>query len=109
VGVANDEGNTREGRKFFGGALSITAGYEDPCGGIGSKNFTDSVAGLSVSGCRDGASVENNDVCGGTIKRKDTALFAELPLDGRAVGLGGAAAELFNKEGAHGKKAPRSI
>jgi hypothetical protein len=33
-------------------------------------------------------------------------LLAELPLDGRAVGLGGAASELFNKECIHGSGTP---
>ena len=62
VGVANDEGYAWENRDFFGGALGITAGYEDASGWIGRVDFSDGVAGLGVSGGGDCTSVENHDV-----------------------------------------------
>src|SRR5229473_1235231 len=103
VGIADDEGYTWEGGDFFRGALGITASYEDACGGIGRVNFANGVTRLSVSGSRDRAGVENNDVGRGRVRDKSAALFAKLPLDSRAVGLGGAAAELLNKKGVHGE------
>jgi hypothetical protein len=108
MGVADDEGDAREGRDFFWGALGITAGYEDACGGIGSVDFAYGIASLGVSGSGDGACVKNDDVGCGRIGRKNAALFAELPLNGRAIGLSGAASELLDKECAHGSEAPES-
>src|ERR1700751_2825900 len=107
MGVADDEGNAGESCNFFWGALGITAGYQDACGGIGEVEFADGVAGLGVSRGGDGAGVKNDDVGCGRIGRKNAALFEQLPLDGRAVGLSGAASELLDKECAHGSEAPK--
>ena len=62
VGIAYDKGDARERGDFFGGALGITAGYEDASGWIGRVDFSDGVAGLGVSGGGDCASVENHHV-----------------------------------------------
>ncbi len=64
-------------------------------------DFTDGVAGLSVGGSGDGASVDDDDVGGGGIVGDGVALGAELALDGGGVGLRGAAAELLDMEDGH--------
>ena len=109
VGVADDEGNAWEGRDFFGDALGITAGNEDARGRIGGVDFADGVASLGVSGRSDRAGVKNDHIGCGRIGRKTAALFAELPLDGGAISLGGAATELLDKKCAHESEAQSSI
>ena len=106
VRVADDERNAGESGNFFGGALGITTRYEDSRGWIGGVDFADGVTGLGVSGGGDGAGVKNDDVGCGRIGRNNATLFAQLPLDGRAVGLGGTAAELLDKKSAHGRTMP---
>src|SRR5258705_12380391 len=108
VGIADDKADARESRDFFRCALGVTTGYEDARCRIGSVNFANGIAGLSVSGGGDGAGVENHDVGQRRIGRERAALFAQLAFDGRAIRLGGAAAELLDKKGAHWKKTPES-
>jgi len=108
VGIADNEGYAWENRDFFGGALSVTAGYEDARCRIGGVNFANGVSGLRVGRGGDGAGVENHDVGRRRIGRERAALFAQLAFDGRAIRLGGAAAELLDKKGAHWKKTPES-
>ena len=64
-------------------------------------NFADCVAGLGIGGGGYRAGIKDYDVGRRRVEGKRAALFAELPLDGRTVGLCGATAELFDKEGAH--------
>ena len=106
VGVAYDEGDAGEGGDLFGGSLGVAAGYEDARGRIGRMDFADGVAGLGIRGGRDRTGVENYDVGHRSIGSEGATLFAELPLDGRAVSLGGTAAELFDVKSAHQKSAP---
>jgi hypothetical protein len=106
VGVAYDEGNAREDGDFLGRALSVTAGYEDACGRISRMNLADSVASLGVSGGGNSAGVKDYNVGLGSVGSRNRALVAELPFDGRAVGLGCPATELFDKEGAHRGRMP---
>lgn len=63
--------------------------------------FADGVAGLGVGGGRYGAGVQNNDRGGGGMGSGGIATIEELALDGGAVGLGRAAAELLDVEGGH--------
>ena len=63
-------------------------------------NFADSVAGLSVSGGGDGTSIQDDDV-GALRGCRSAAAVEELAFDGGTIGLGGAAAELFDVEGGH--------
>src|SRR6266403_2097294 len=97
-----------ERRDFMVRALGVKTGYEDARCRIGSVDFANGVAGLRVSGGGDGAGVENHDVGQRRIGRERAALFAQLAFDGRAIRLGGAAAELLDKKGAHWKKTPES-
>ena len=101
VGVADDPGDAGESGEFLGGALGVTAGDDDAGGGIVGVKFADGVAGLSVCRGGDGACVDDDDVGGGGVNCRREAAIAELALDGGAVGLRGAAAELFDVEGGH--------
>ena len=64
VGIADDVGDTGERGQFFGGALSIAAGYDDLRGRIVGVEFADGVASLGVSGGGDGASIDDDNVGG---------------------------------------------
>ena len=102
VGVADDIGDAGERGKFFGGALGVTASDNDARRGIGGVKLADGVASLRISGGGDGAGVEHDDIGRGRVGGEGEAAIAELALDGRAVGLRGTAAELFDEESAHG-------
>ena len=101
VGIADDEGNSGETGDLLRGALRVTTGDNDASGRIRRVDFADGVAGLSVGGGGDGASIENNDVRRRAIERDAAALIPQLALDGGAVGLCGATAELFDVESGH--------
>ena len=101
VGIADDEGNSGETGDLLRGALRVTTGDNDASGRIRRVDFADGVAGLSVCGGGDGASIENNDVRRRAIERDGAALIPQLALDGGAVGLCGATAELFDVESSH--------
>jgi len=101
VGVAYDEGDAGKRGNFFWSALGVAAGDDDLSVGIGSVEFADRVTGLSIGGCSDGAGVYHNDVGGDGGGRDGTTAIEELTLDGGSVGLGGAAAELFDVKGGH--------
>jgi len=101
VGIAYYVGDAGEGCQVFRGALGIAASDNDGGGGFGGVNFADGLAGLGVGGCGDRTGVENDHIGikgggGGA-----TPTVEELALDGGTVGLGGAAAELFDVEGGH--------
>ena len=57
VRIADDEGNSRENRQFFGSALGVAAGDDDARGGIGGVEFADGVARLGICGGGDGTGV----------------------------------------------------
>ncbi len=59
------------------------------------------VASLSVGGGRDGAGVDDDDVGGGRRGGGGAATVEQLAFDGGAIGLGGAATELFDEESGH--------
>jgi hypothetical protein len=52
-------------------------------------------------GRSDGAGIEDDDVGALRGLRRGGATVKELTLDGGAVGVGGAATELFDEEGGH--------
>jgi hypothetical protein len=64
-------------------------------------DFADGVAGLGVGGGRYCAGVQDYYGGGGGIWSGGEAAIEELALEGGAVGLGGAAAELLDVEGSH--------
>jgi hypothetical protein len=101
VGIANDPGYAGESGEIFRGALGVTAGDNEASAGILRVDFTDSVAGLSIGGRGDGASVYDNEVSGGCFGRGNIAAREQLAFEGGAVGVGGAATELLNVKSRH--------
>jgi len=65
--------------------------------------FANGIAGLRIGSGGDGAGVEDDDVGRSRVRGERKAAIAKLAFDGRAVGLCGAAAELFDVKGAHRK------
>ncbi len=101
VGVADNPRDAGECGQFFGGALGITAGDDKADGWVGGVKLANGIAGLGVGRGGDGAGVDDDDVgCGGRGSGRATAV-EQLALEGGAIGLGGAATELFDKEGRH--------
>src|SRR5258708_265339 len=54
-----------------------------------------------ISGCGNGASVQDNNIGVGRGLRLVQALVGKLPLDGGAIGLSGAAAKVLHIKGRH--------
>jgi len=101
VGIADDPGDAGKRGQFFGGALGVAPSDNEADGGVGGVKLANGVAGLRVGGGGYRAGVEDDDV-GGTERRGGGVTGVEqLALDGGAIGLRGAAAELFDKEGRH--------
>jgi hypothetical protein len=101
LGIANDPGHTGKSCEVFRGALGVTAGDDDTSGGILRVDFADGVAGLSVGGSGDRTGVYDYEIRRGCFGDGAATAFEQLALEGRAVGLGGAAAELLDVEGLH--------
>src|SRR5208282_1969601 len=81
VGIADDEGDSRESGKLFGGALGVAAGDDDARGGISGVEFADGVARLGVGGSGDGTGVQYDDVGRVGARNELATLFAQLALD----------------------------
>jgi hypothetical protein len=101
VGVADDPGDAGECGELFGGALGVAAGDNDASGGICGVEFSNGAAGLGVRGGGYCASVDDDYVGAGGFGRGSEASFEELAFEGGAIGLSGAAAELFDVKGVH--------
>ena len=101
MGIANDEGDAREGGDFFGGALGVATGDDDASGRVRGVDFADGVAGLGIGSGGDGAGVEHDHVGSVGLCGRGAALFAQLTFNGGAIGLGGATAELLDVERGH--------
>lgn len=101
VGIADDPGNAWEGGEFFRGALGIATGGDDSSGGVGGMDFADCFAGLGVRGSRNCAGVDHDEIGGGGGIGGFAAAIEELALDGSAISLRGAAAELLDEKGSH--------
>jgi len=101
VRVAHDPRDTRKSGQLFRRALCVTTGDDEASGRIACMNLANGIARLRIGGGRYRAGVYDHDVgvhrCGGG----DAAAFAELALEGGAIGLRGPAAELFDEEGRH--------
>ena len=103
VRVADYERDAGESGDFFRGALGVAAGDDDFCIWIGGMEFADSVAGLRVGGSGNGAAVDNDEIGGRGGMRQGTAAVEQLAFDRGPIGLGGAASELFDVKGGHGR------
>jgi hypothetical protein len=62
----------------------------------------DGGAGIMIGGSGDGAGIQDDNSGGGWIGGALKAALLELTLDGSAVGLGGAATEIFDVKAEHG-------
>jgi hypothetical protein len=101
VGVADYGSDAGEGGDFFGGALGVASGDENFGVGIVTLEAADGGARVLVGGVSDGAGVEDDEVSFVFLGGSEAARF-ELALEGGAIGLGGAASEVFHVEGGHG-------
>ena len=101
VGIADDPGDAGECGQFFGSALGITTSDDNADGGFGGVKLSNGVPGLSVGGGRDGAGVHDDDVGGCGRVGGGTTAIEQLALEGRAIGLRGAATELLDEEARH--------
>ena len=99
--IADDPGYAGKCGQLFGSALSVTTGDDDADGGVGGVEFSNGVASLGVGGGRDRAGVDDDDVGGGGRDGKGTTTVKQLALEGSAIGLSGAATELFYNEARH--------
>jgi len=95
VRVADDMRDTAQGSDFLGSALRIAAGDDDAGLGILALNAADGGAGILISGRGHCAGIEYDDrglARGGGARKAE---FLELTFERGAVGLGGAATEVF--------------
>lgn len=99
--ITDNERDARKSGELLGSALGVTAGDEDPGFGILGVDFADGVASLGVSGRSDGTCIDDHEFR--IIRRGgwSAATIAELALDGGTVGMGGAAAKLFDVKSSH--------
>ena len=95
MGVAYDERDSGKRRNFFRGALGIAAGYNDSCFGILPADSPDGGASILIRACRNGAGVQNYDRRLLWVRGAGETLLFELAFKGGAVGLRGAATEVF--------------
>ncbi len=101
VRIADDPGHTWQSSYLFWSTLRIAACYQDSGVGIRAMDASNSCAGILISGCGDGASVQDNNIGIGSGLRLVQALVGKLSLDGGAIGLSGAAAKVLHIKGRH--------
>ena len=99
--VADDQADAGEFCDLFGGALRVASGDDDAGVGVLALHAADGGAGVLIGRSGDGAGVEDDDggVCG-FVGARESLLF-ELTFEGRAIGLRGAAAEVFDVISGH--------
>src|ERR1700747_1313415 len=95
VRITHNQGNTRESRDFLRSPLRVTSGNHDSALGIFPLDAANGRPRVRLGGSGHRAGVQNHNAgltsgCG-----PNEPLLAELLLDGGAVGLGGAASEIF--------------
>ena len=79
--------------------MRVAASDNEAGGGVACVDLADGVTGLGIGSGGDGTGVNDDDVRGGGIRGGQAPTIAQLALDRGAVGLGGAAAELFDVKG----------
>lgn|SRR5580692_3326061 len=100
VRVANHAGYPGQGCDFFRSTLGVASGDDDPGVGILALHAANRGTGILVGGGCHRTSVEDDHVGIGGGGAVQPALL-ELALQGSAIRLGGAAAEIFYTEGGH--------
>ncbi len=101
VRIAYDEGYAGESCDFLRSALGVASGDDDFASGIFALDAAEGGAGFLLGGGGHGAGIQNNDFRGGGAAGAVEAAVAELLFDGGAVGLGSAAAEIFDVKAGH--------
>jgi hypothetical protein len=101
VRVADHRTYAGKGSDFFGGTLRVATGDYNLGFGIFSMNAADSGTSVLVSSGGYGAGVEDNDSGLGGFAGSFQASLLKLTLDGGAVRLGCAAAEIYYAESCH--------
>lgn len=101
VGIAHDVRDAGQSGKFLGCPLGVAAGDNKASIGIFRVQLTNGVAGLRVSGCGNGAGVDDDDVGGARLRGGGATPVEELTFEGGAIGMSGAAAKLLNEEASH--------
>ena len=101
VRVPDDLGYAGQGGDFFGSTLSVASGDDDLSTWILTVNAADGGAGVVVGRGGDRAGVQHDQFSGGGGLGTDQAFLLELPFEGGAVGLGGAASEILNEIPGH--------
>ena len=101
MGIAHDPGDAGESGKLLRGTLGVAARYDEADGGVGGVKLANGFAGLRIRGGRDGAGVEDDEVSRSRRGGGGATAVKQLALDGGAIGLRGAATELFDEEGRH--------
>jgi hypothetical protein len=101
VRVTDYGGYAGQGGDFLGSALGIASGDNNSCQRVLALDAADGGAGVPIGGIGDGAGVQNDEVGLGGGGAGEGAGF-ELTIEGGAVGLGGAASEVFDVVGEHG-------
>ena len=102
VGVSDDLGDSGKRGNFRRRALRIAAGHDDLGLGIIAVNAADGSTGILIGGGCDGAGIQDDKFSFHSSRGTGKATLLELMLNGSAVGLGGAAAEIFNVKGRNG-------
>ncbi len=101
VGVADHGGDTGQGGNFFGSALGVASGDDDFCQRVLALHAADGGAGVLVGGIGYGTGIQYDEV-GLRSRGAGEAAGFELAFEGGAVGLRGAASEVFYVVGGHG-------
>jgi hypothetical protein len=108
VGIADDRADSGQGGDFGGSALGVASGDDDFSEGILALDAADGGAGILIGGVCDSAGIQDYEVgfvgCGA-----GEAAGFELAFEGGAVGLGGAASEIFDVVGGHGTMVAQSV
>ena len=100
VGVADHAAHARQSGNFFRSALRVASGDDNFCQRILSLHSANGSAGILIGGIRDCARIQDDEVglSGGGARQ---AAGFELAFESGAVGLGGAAAEVFHVVSGH--------
>jgi hypothetical protein len=101
MGISYDGAYARQRGDFPRRALRVTAGYQNPAGGVLPVDAADGGAYVLVGRRGHGAGIQNHDFGLLWRARRREAVLPQLALQNGAIGLSGAATEVLNIESAH--------
>ncbi len=102
VRVAHHQRDAVDGGDFLGGALRIASGNQDAGSGVQAMNAPDGRTRVVIGRRGDRTGVQHHDLGLGRGGGTRQSLIGQLAFNGCAIGLGGAAPEVFYIETAHG-------